>query len=327
MSAVYVPCRWIALTVWLAVSGSLWAAQPAQETSATRSAPPNGASTAALNPHYAGARFRQVEGADGVPLNVVEKGDPSLPPVLFIHGFRQSYLSWALQFGSDLDHRCHLVAFDLRGHGNSGHPWQKSAYDHARPWAEDVASVIQALNLRRPLIAAWSFGGTVAMDFATLHPEIPVAGYLLIGTAAGTAASPPPPAPPTPGPTQLPDLQRNVQAVEASMDLLFPTTAATPLDPTLRAQFKAAAMRVGPWVDQGVAGRARTGKIDVQAPITFATGGRDPIISPATLARLKDFFPEARFVDFPSAGHAVFLDEAASFNALLDQLQCHQSGS
>ncbi|MFG6441548.1 alpha/beta fold hydrolase [Roseateles sp. LKC17W] len=270
---------------------------------------------------FAGARFTQVIGGGGVPLNVVDKGDPAKPAVLFIHGFRQSYLSWTLQFGSDLASRCRLVAFDLRGHGNSGHPWQSEAYDNAKPWADDVASVIQALGLRKPLIVAWSFGGNVAMDFASLQPAVPVAGYLLTGTAAGTLAVPPPPANAPPRPAASPDLALNIGALDASMKLLFPSPA---MDPALRAQFAAAAMRVGPWVDQAVARRARSAATLPAQPAVFATGGKDPLVGPATVARLKDFFPQARFVDFADAGHAVFIDEPARFNALIDEIQCQR---
>jgi len=276
---------------------------------------------------FVDARFTQVIGAGGVPLNVVEKGDPNKPAVLFIHGFRQSYLSWSLQFGSDLSTHCRLVAFDLRGHGNSGSPWQAEAYDNPRPWADDVAQVIQSLGLNNPLIVAWSFGGNVAMDFAGLYPKVPVAGYLLTGTAGGTAASPPPPPTPVnapPRPSASPDLAKNITALDGSMKLLFPNPA---LDKALLAQFTAASMRVGPWVDRAVAQRPRSPKIELAQPITFATGGKDPLVGPATVARLKDFFPQARLVDFPTAGHAVFLDEPARFNALVDELQCRVPGA
>jgi len=276
--------------------------------------------TAPASP-FAAARFSQVKGGGGVPLNVVELGDPALPAVLFIHGFRQSILSWAAQFESDLARRCHLVAFDLRGHGNSGHPWQSEAYDSAQPWADDVAQVIAATKLKKPLLVAWSFGGNVAMDFAARYPEVPVVGYLLTATAAGTlaAAAPAPAANAAPRPSASPDLAVNIAAVQASNDLLF---SSPNIAPALRAQFAAAAMRVGPWVEQAVARRPRTAASLPAAPLVFATGDRDPLVGAPIVARLKGLFPAASFVDFPNVGHAPFLEDKAKFNALIDELQC-----
>lgn len=281
------------------------------------------AAGAAFAGPFDGARFSTVTGAGGVPLNVVETGDPTKPAVLLIHGFRQSTLSWAAQFASELPQRCRLVAFDLRGHGNSGHPWQPEAYDHARPWADDVARVIEALALKKPLVVGWSFGGNVAMDFATLHPEVPVAGYLLVGTAAGTNAAPAPPpaaASAPPRPTASPDLSVNIPAVGASTEFIFRSPRITAEQ---RAQFSAAAMRVGPWVEQAVARRPRTEAPFVPAqPLVFATGEADPLVGPPVLAKLKTLFPAARFVSFPGAGHAPFIEDPARFNALLDELHC-----
>jgi non-heme chloroperoxidase len=282
--------------------------------------------TVPIGSPFTGARFTQVIGSGGVPLNVVDKGDPALPAVLFIHGFRQSYLSWSLQFGSDLGKRCRLVAFDLRGHGNSGSPWLPEAYNNSRPWADDVAQVIKSLGLKNPLVVGWSFGGNVAMDFASHYPTAAVSGYLLTGTAGGTQASPSPPLAAVNAPPRAsasPDLARNIEALDASMKVLFPNPA---LDQILLSQFAAAAMRVGPWVDQAVAWRPRTPKIELIQPVTFATGGQDPLVGAATVARLKNFFPQARLVDFPTAGHAVFLDEPARFNALVEELQCGKVG-
>lgn len=264
---------------------------------------------------FAGARFSQVAGAGGVPLNVVSKGDPARPAVLFVHGFRQSYLSWTAQFGSSLAERCHLVAFDLRGHGNSGQPWQPEAYDTGKPWADDVARIIEAMGLRQPLIVGWSFGGNVVMDFLHEYPQSPLSGVLLTGTVAGTQAAPAAPPGAAKPPSASPDLEVNMASLEKSLNLLFPNLR----DPGLRAKFAAAAMRVSPWVDRAIIGRPRSDQIVSRSDITFVSGGKDPIVRPAFVDKLRDYFPKAQFITFPDAGHAPFLDDAQGFNKIIDK--------
>ncbi len=280
--------------------------------------------TALLAEQFDGARFSVVTGFGGVPLNVVEVGDRSLPAILLIHGFRQSYLSWIYQVGSDLKTRCHIVAFDLRGHGNSGSPWIPEAYDRAQPWAEDVDAVIKATALSKPLVVGWSYGGNVAMDFARYHPEVPVAGYVLVATTAGFVKAPAPPLNAPLRPAASPNLQLNITAVDASVGLLFPTT----IDPTLRDQFKAAAMRVSPFVDQAIARRTGYDNLDLldtlKAPVTFVLGGKDPIVGPTLAQTLRSRLPRAKVVVFPNAGHALFIEDPDAFNTLLDADQCRR---
>lgn len=62
-----------------------------------------------------------------------------------------------------------LVVPDLRGHGLS---------DFAAPeswtlddWADDLAGVIDALALHRPVVVGVSFGGWVALRYAARHPD------------------------------------------------------------------------------------------------------------------------------------------------------------
>jgi non-heme chloroperoxidase len=270
---------------------------------------------------FKGATFRQVDSKDGVPLNVIEKGDNTKPAILFIHGFRQSYLSWSPQFASSLGERCHLVAFDLRGHGNSGSPWRAEAYDNSQPWADDVASVIKATGLNKPLIVAWSYGGNVTMSFIRNYPNEKLAGIVMVDTSAGTLpiSAPNPNAPPRP--TQSSDLAANITAVNAANELLFGNVSAP-----LKAQFALAAMRVSPFVERGIVKLSQISNADllpkISAPITLIVGGKDPIIPAAMAATIKQTFAHATIVDFPQSGHAPFLDEPEKFNALLDQLQC-----
>jgi pimeloyl-ACP methyl ester carboxylesterase len=269
-----------------------------------------------------GARFSEVLGGGGVPLNVVEKGDPSKPAILFIHGFRQSYLSWTAQFESRLAQECHLVAFDLRGHGNSGSPWQAEAYNNGKPWADDVESVIKATGIKAPLIVGWSFGGAIAMDFVRNYPAENLAGVVLTGTTGGMIAQPQPIANQPPRPTLSSDLEANIGAVDASAKLLFGEN----VDPALVKKFTAAAMRVTPFVDRAMATRAPFTNLDLlpnlQAPITLIIGGKDPVVRPEIAEKLKTLLRHANIVPFPNAGHAPFLDEPERFNEILENLQC-----
>jgi pimeloyl-ACP methyl ester carboxylesterase len=269
-----------------------------------------------------GVRFSEVLGGGGVPLNVVEKGDPSKPAILFIHGFRQSYLSWTAQFESRLAQECHLVAFDLRGHGNSGSPWQVDAYNNSKPWADDVESVIKATGIKAPLIVGWSFGGAIAMDFVRNYPTEQLAGVVLTGTTGGMIAQPQPGANQPPRPTLSSDLETNIDAVDASAKLLFGGN----VDPALVKKFTAAAMRVSPFVDRAMATRAAFTNLDLlanfRAPITLILGGKDPAVRPEIAEKLKTLIPHANIIEFPDAGHAAFLDEPERFNSILENLQC-----
>jgi len=127
--------------------------------------------------------FTTLEGFGGVPLNVVEGGNPKGRPVLFLHGLGRSYLDWEFQFCSPLAKRFRLIAFDLRGHGNSGKPWQTEEYNDSAIWAGDVISVMKGKNLIRPFLVAWSYGGVVALDYVRVHGVGNISGVNFIGNA------------------------------------------------------------------------------------------------------------------------------------------------
>lgn len=131
-------------------------------------------------------RFHEIAAADGIPLNVVESGNPEAPTLLFLHGFSQSYLSFHAQLrDAELNKRFRLVALDLRGHGGSGKPWLREAYAGHRPWATDVRRVIDTLSLGKPVLVGWSFGGYVAMDYIREYGPSSVSAIVLTGSHGG----------------------------------------------------------------------------------------------------------------------------------------------
>ena len=124
-------------------------------------------------------KTHQVAGGGGVQLHVVETGNAGGRPILFIHGGSQSWLTWSRQLDSEFarDHR--LVAMDLRGHGLSDKP--RDAYGDSRLWADDVAAIIDALNLDRPVLSGWSYGPLVILDYLRHYGEDRIGGIHFVG--------------------------------------------------------------------------------------------------------------------------------------------------
>ncbi len=56
------------------------------------------------------------------------------------------------QFESSLADEFRLVALDNRGHGMSEKPLEEEDYTDERLWADDLAAVISALDLDRPVL-------------------------------------------------------------------------------------------------------------------------------------------------------------------------------
>jgi non-heme chloroperoxidase len=122
----------------------------------------------------------QARSADGTILTGDAQGDPAAPEILFIHGLRQSRLSWEKQFADPTLSGFRLVRFDLRGHGDSDKPASPAAYAEADRWAEDVAALIAAAGLRRPVLVGWSLGGYVAGAYLRQQGAGRVAGINLV---------------------------------------------------------------------------------------------------------------------------------------------------
>src|SRR5579884_4069961 len=123
---------------------------------------------------------RYIEGSGGTKLFVEELGDPTRPTILWIHGFTQSRLCWDKQFDSQLAAQFHLVRFDCRGHGLSDKPDDITAYQQSQVWADDLNAIISKLQLKRPVLCGWSYGGVIISDYIRHYGEQNLAGLILI---------------------------------------------------------------------------------------------------------------------------------------------------
>jgi pimeloyl-ACP methyl ester carboxylesterase len=122
---------------------------------------------------------KQVNLSDGLTLRYVEQGDPAGTPVVFLHGYSDSWHSYELVL-PHLPPSVHAYALSQRGHGNSSKP---AAGYHPDDFAADVAAFMDRLRIRQAVVVGHSMGGTVAQRFATRYPER-LKALVLVGSVA-----------------------------------------------------------------------------------------------------------------------------------------------
>lgn len=111
--------------------------------------------------------------ANGVRLHVHRAGRRDRPPVVLAHGLGDSGRCW-WRVADALDDDFDLVMIDSRHHGRSS-----NATGPASTLAEDLAAVIDGLDLDRPLLMGHSIGGRTVAQFAVSRPRAP-AGLVLV---------------------------------------------------------------------------------------------------------------------------------------------------
>jgi pimeloyl-ACP methyl ester carboxylesterase len=120
-------------------------------------------------PVYPGAvapeRRRRIDSGD-VSLAVYEWGDPDADPVVLSHGMFDHARGFDL-FAPLLAERFRVVAYDARGHGESG--WADSYL-----WPADVRDLVELLRSlgRKVHLVGHSRGGGLALDTATSAPDL-----------------------------------------------------------------------------------------------------------------------------------------------------------
>lgn len=274
-----------------------------------------------------GVSYRIVEGEGGVPLNVATAGDPAKPAILLVHGIGQSHVSFEAQLRAPLTDEFHVVSFDLRGHGNSGKPWEPDAYKDSARWAGDVRRVIEALGLERPVLLGWSYGTLVVSDYLRRYGTDRLGGIALVGAYGGL--TPPPGAPP---PAMAEQMMRN-RALQWSADPAENAAAAAnsagqltgkDMGQEWRTRAAQIAMMLPAYArrhmfDRPLANMDLIPRIDVPMLLNVATKDMSTPEAPARelAAKLAAQGVQATVSVYVDIGHSPFAEEPARFNAEL----------
>jgi non-heme chloroperoxidase len=271
---------------------------------------------AAITPaleHYA------ITGGGGARLHVVETGNPKGRPILFLHGFSQSWLAWRHQMASDLADDYRLVAMDLRGHGRSDKP--RGAYADGGLWADDIAAVLRELMLEQPMLCGWSYGTIVILDYLREYGDDAIAGIGIVdgitklGSDQAFSVLTP----------ELLDLvpglfgNETEESVRSLTGLLRLCFVRDPLPEDLYAML-GYNLSVPPAVRQALLSRTvdnddllRT----IRKPVMVIHGTQDAVVKPSVVDQHKAGIAHAQVHVMPGVGHAPFWDDPQMFNRYL----------
>lgn len=272
------------------------------------------AKPSSANPPLPATGAFSVHTPDGLTLTAQAQGDPQAPEVLFIHGLRQSRLSWDKQFADPALAGLRLVRFDLRGHGDSDKPASPDIYADPDRWADDVAAVIAAAKLRRPVLVGWSLGGYVTGAYLRKHGGALVAGINLV--AAVTKLSP----------DLLTPLAGKFAGTTISHDLSERTAetvdflAACFHQPPAGVEWQRMLVVNGMTARAVAEGFVKTPVPDMgpvfaeyKGPTLLTHGAHDQLVRVAMSERIKTLCPDSRLSVYENAGHTPFYEEPGRF--------------
>jgi pimeloyl-ACP methyl ester carboxylesterase len=125
----------------------------------------------------AGTRQSFVETDDGASLFYLDWGTGK--PVLFTHAWALNADIWEYQLTELVDQGMRCVAYDRRGHGRSSDPGRGYDYDRL---ADDLAAVIDRLDLHDITLVGFSMGNGEAVRYLSRHGSSRIARLVMVST-------------------------------------------------------------------------------------------------------------------------------------------------
>ncbi len=117
-------------------------------------------------------RSHKIKLGTGLDYHLLEWGadQPHDHTVLLLHGFLDAAWGWRATVEAGLQERFHLVAPDLRGHGDSDRVGA-GGYYHFADYLADVHDLVKQVARKRLSIVGHSMGGSVASYYAGSFPS------------------------------------------------------------------------------------------------------------------------------------------------------------
>ncbi len=267
-------------------------------------------------------RAHSVATPDGVTVQAYEYGNPAGPAIFFIHGYMQAGMSWARQVSDPQMLRdFRMVTYDMRGHGMSDKPVGDQYYKTGKAWGDEVAAVIRATGIHRPVLVGWSYGGRLMGDYLVHHGHAGIAGLSYVAALSSTA-----------DPSRFgPGGRFSGPAGSGSAD---PATAIRNTIEFLRVCFEvqpsaadfetilAFNMMVPRHTRLSLLGRQGVYDEQLRAldiPVLVTQGVKDQLVMPSMAQHTAAMARQSRLSMYDNIGHSPFWEDAARFNRELTE--------
>jgi pimeloyl-ACP methyl ester carboxylesterase len=214
----------------------------------------------------------------------------------------------------------------LRGHGESGKPEEPEAYTESRPWADDVAAIVDALGLRNVTLVGWSYAGYVIADYLRAYGAQRVASIALVAavTVKGGEKSRGLSGPGFAGlfPALFSaDLETFRPAMACFVDMCYADPAQLPEND--RVKILAMGEQSSAVARESMS-RRRLDNDDLlstlKIPVLCVQGTKDEIVTVASSEHNAAVIPGARLSLYEGIGHTPFVEDTPRFDRELREL-------
>ena len=259
---------------------------------------------------------------NGVRLRYLDWGTQGLPPLVCLHGHTGQAHIWD-EFAEAVRGSYHVFAVDQRGHGESAHAGDGYARDR---FVEDLAALVNALELDRFTLAGLSMGGWHSMLYTAGHSDrverivmVDIGPEPSEESIAASGSRP-----------QTPMRFDSLEDAVSWMRSGNPWASDSRLMKDARDKMKQTGDGAWTWKadpslfnvplpdmsDPGLIARYWHALETIPCPILEVRGAESPLVSDAVLDRMKAAANDLTSVDVADAGHVVTVDKPAEFIAV-----------
>jgi 3-oxoadipate enol-lactonase len=248
-------------------------------------------------------------------LSYFAAGNPSLPPLVFLHGIGGAARAWHGQLDF-FKHRYRTIAWDMPGYGGSAPLPTVSV----AALADALQGFLQQVRAVKPILVGHSIGGMIVQQLLAKHPRI--ASAIVLAQTSPAFGKPDGDwqkafiearlGPLDRGETLAalaPSLVKNLVGDDpdiGGMELARDCMASVP-----EASYRATMMSMLGFDQRNVLK-------DIVVPTLLLSGSKDKNAPAPMMAKMATYIPSARYFELEGVGHLANLEQPGAFNAALD---------